>query len=129
MRKKPSIGRSESEVLRFIAEQGTATVTEVGDHLATTKGQTRNTALNMMERLRQKGFLQRTKVDGVFRYRPADQDSNLFEGFVEDFVDGILGGSVTPLVAYLGRRAEVDDEQLAKLKELVRQLDERRNEP
>lgn len=124
MKKKPSIGRSESEVLRFIAEQGSATVTEVGDHLAATKGQTRNTALNMMERLRQKGFLTRKKVEGVFRYSAAEAKGSLFQGFVEEFVDSILGGSVSPLVAYLGSRAEVDEAQLEELKALVKSLDE-----
>jgi predicted transcriptional regulator len=124
MRKKPSIGRSESDVLRFIAEQGETTVTEVGDYLAKTKGQTRNTALNMMERLRQKGFLKRSKTEGVFRYSATQTEGKLYEGFVEDFVDGILGGSLTPLVAYLGNRTEVDEEQLNALRELVKRLDE-----
>lgn len=128
MNKKPSIGRAEGEVLRFIADHKGATVTEVGDYLAETKGQTRNTALNMMERLRQKGFLHREKVDGVFRYTAADPKGGLFEGFVEDFVDTMLGGSVAPLVAYLGTRAEVDDNQLDALKRLVKSLEEGRDD-
>lgn len=127
MSRKPSIGRSESDVLRFVAEQGPATVSEVGDHLATTKGLTRNTVLTMMERLRTKGFLVRTKVDGVFRYAASEPKGRLLEGFVEDFVDGVLGGSVTPLVAYLSTRTEVDDDELEELKRLVRSLEEGRN--
>ncbi len=99
MDKKPSIGRAEVEVLRFIADKGGASVTEVGDHLAETKGQTRNTALNMMERLRQKGFLERVKKEGVFRYTPSETKGTLFESFVDDFVNSVLGGSVAPLVA------------------------------
>ena len=128
MKKKPSIGRSESDVLRFIAERGGATVTEVGDYLTATKGQTRNTALNMMERLRQKGFVDRQKVDGVFRYSPAAEKGTLFQGFVEDFVNGVLGGSVSPLVAYLGSRTEVDDRQLEELRQLVRNLEANRDD-
>lgn len=128
MSRKPSIGRSESEVLRFIAERGPATVTEVGDYLTETKGQTRNTALNMMERLRQKGFLDREKVDGVFRYRPSQAKGRVFEDFVEDFVDSVLGGSVAPLVAYLGNKAEVDEKQLQALKDLVKNLEEGRDD-
>lgn len=123
MKKNPSIGRSESDVLRFIAEKGDTTVTEVGDYLASTKGQTRNTALNMMERLRQKGFLNRKKVDGIYRYSPSETKGTIYEKFVEDFVDGILGGSVAPLVTYLGNRAEVDEKQLETLKALVKKLD------
>src|SRR5579872_5088554 len=108
MKKAPTIGRSEGDVLRFIAEQGDATVTEVGDYLASTKGQTRNTALNMMERLRTKGFVTRKKVEGVYRYSPAQEKNTLLQQFVEDFVEGVLGGSTSPLVAYLGRRAVVE---------------------
>src|SRR4051794_27101740 len=103
MKKKPSVGRAEGEVLRYVADRQGATVTEVGDHLAETKGQTRNTALNMMERLRKKGFLQREKVDGVYRYTAARSKGQIFDGLVGDFVDTVLGGSVSPLVAYLGR--------------------------
>lgn len=126
MGKRPSIGRAEAEVLRFIVDHNGATVTEVGEHLMETKGQTRNTALNMMERLRQKGFLDRDKNDeGVFRYVPSESKGRMFESFVEDFVDSVLGGSVAPLVAYLGSRAEVDEHQLEALKKLVKSLEGR----
>lgn len=125
MKKKASIGKSESEVLRYIVEQGQATVTEVGDHLAETKGQTRSTALNMMERLRKKGFLERKKVDGIYRYSASQPKGTLLEGFVADFVESILGGSVAPLVAYLGNQAEVDQKQLDELRNLVKSLEEK----
>ncbi|AIE86929.1 BlaI/MecI/CopY family transcriptional regulator [Fimbriimonas ginsengisoli] len=128
MKKKPSIGRSESDVLRFIAESGGASVTEVGDYLAATKGQTRNTALNMMERLRQKGFVARKKVDGVYHYFPSQEKERLLQSFVEDFVDGVLGGSVAPLVAYLGSRTEVDERQFEELRKLVQALEKTRDD-
>ncbi|HWD38737.1 MAG TPA: BlaI/MecI/CopY family transcriptional regulator [Fimbriimonas sp.] len=128
MRKKPQVGRSESEVLRFIAERGSASVTEVGEHLAATKGQARNTALTMMERLRKKGFLTRKKSDGIFQYSPFTGKDALLTSFVEDFVDGVLGGAITPLVTYLGSRTEVDAGQLQELLRLARSLDESRGE-
>ncbi len=71
-----------------------------------------------------KGFLDRKKVDGVFLYSPSEAKGAMFESFVEDFVETVLGGSVAPLVAYLGSKAEVTDEQLATLKELVKSLEE-----
>jgi len=128
MNKKPSVGRAEGEVLRWIAERGGATVTEVGDYLTATKGHTRNTAFSMMERLRKKGFIDRKKVDGVYRYSPGQEKGKLLEDFVQDFVDGVLGGSVAPLVAFLGNRGEVDEAQLDELRSLVRTLEEGRLE-
>jgi predicted transcriptional regulator len=123
MEKKPSIGRAEVEVLRWIADRGGTTVTEAGDHLTETKGQTRNTALNMMERLRQKGFLERRKVNGVYRYFASESKGRLYESFVEDFVDTMLGGSLAPLAAYLTQRADVDENQLRELNRLIESLE------
>jgi len=115
------------EVLRFVADHPGASVSEVGDFLLSTKGQTRNTALNVMERLRMKGFLQREKVDGVFRYKPPMGKLSLLKGLVEDFVDSTLGGSVSPLIAYLTEHVQMDQRQLAELQTLVKQLEEQDN--
>src|SRR5579862_7928810 len=122
MNARKTVGRAEMEVLRFIADHPGASVGEVGDFLATTKGQTRNTALNVMERLRMKGFLQREKVEGVFRYAPPMGKPNLLKSLVEDFVASTLGGSVSPLIAYLTDHVQMDERQLAELQALVKQL-------
>ena len=55
MNLKPNVGRAEMEVLRYVSDHPGSTVGEVGEYLAETKGHTRNTALNVMERLRTKG--------------------------------------------------------------------------
>jgi len=114
------------EVLRYIADHPGATVGEVGDHLAETKGQTRNTALNMMERLRKKGFLEREKVGPVFRYRPSLSKPMLFEQLVGDFVESTLGGSCSPIIAYLTERPNLTDEQFEELKAMVQELERQR---
>ena|SRR5579862_760682 len=128
MARKPGIGQAESEILRFIADEQSVTVSDVADHIAKTKGHSRNTAMTVMERLRAKGFLERTKADGVFRYSPIASKARVMEGIVQDFVEGVLGGSVSPLVAYLTNRVDVDAAQLKELKQLVERLGEGKNE-
>lgn len=124
MARKPGIGQAESEVLRFIADRQSATVTDVADHMAQTKGQSRNTVMTVMERLRAKGFLERKKSDGLYVYSPVASKASVMEGIVQDFVEGVLGGSVSPLVAYLTNRVDVDEEQVRELKALVDRLGE-----
>ncbi|HVT12273.1 MAG TPA: BlaI/MecI/CopY family transcriptional regulator [Fimbriimonadaceae bacterium] len=124
MSRKPGIGQAESEILRFIADRQGATVNEVAEHIAETKGQSRNTVMTVMERLRAKGFLARAKADGIYRYSPVASKSRVMEGLVQDFVEGVLGGSVSPLVAYLTNRVDVGEEELAELKRLVEKLGE-----
>jgi predicted transcriptional regulator len=126
MKLKPSVGRAEMDILRYIADHPGATVGEVGEYLAETKGQTRNTALNVMERLRTKGFLRREKVDNIFRYSPSVSKPVLFEQLVGDFVESTLGGSYTPIIAYLTEKVELNDEQFDELKALVKELEDRR---
>jgi predicted transcriptional regulator len=126
MKLKPSVGRAEMDVLRYVADHPGATVGEVGEFLAQTKGQTRNTALNMMERLRKKGFLEREKVESVFRYRPCLSKPMLFDRLVGDFVESTLGGSYSPIVAYLTEHVDLDDKQFDALKALVKELEQRR---
>ena len=123
MEKKYGVGRAEVEVLRFVADRPGVAVSTVADHLFATKGQTRTTALNTMERLRKKGFLRREKIDGVYKYFPAGGKVRLFEGLVEDFVETVLGGSITPLVAYLTQKVEADEAQVAELKRLLETLE------
>jgi predicted transcriptional regulator len=128
MRRKPGIGQAESEILRLVADRQDVTVNDVADHIARTKGQSRNTVMTVMERLRAKGFLERVKVDGVYRYSPVASKATVMEGIVQDFVEGVLGGSVSPLVAYLTNRVDVDADELAELKRLVEKLGEGRSE-
>ena len=45
---------------------------------------------------------------------------------VGHFVDRALGGSISPLAAYLTDRAEVSDDELRELKRAVEALSERR---
>ncbi|MDR3690492.1 MAG: BlaI/MecI/CopY family transcriptional regulator [Fimbriimonas sp.] len=123
MDKKHGVGRAEVEVLRFVADRPGVAVSTVAEHLSATKGQTRTTALNTMERLRKKGFLRREKLDGVYKYFPAGGKVRLFEGLVDDFVETVLGGSVTPLVAYLTQKVDADDAQLGELRKLLEKLE------
>jgi BlaI family penicillinase repressor len=124
MAKKQGVGRAEVDILRYIADNPGTTVASVGEHIQDTKGQTRTTALNTMERLRNKGFLTRKKVEGIFRYYPARGKLRLFEGLVDDFVETVLGGSVTPLVAYLTKKVEADPSEIAELRRLLEKLKE-----
>ena len=114
------------EVLRYVTDHPGATVGQVAEYLAETKGLTRNTAHNVMERLRTKGFLIREQVENVYRYSPALSKPLLMKQLVGDFVEFTLGGSASPLIAYLTEQPELNDKQFDELKALVKELEDRR---
>ncbi len=129
MGRKPGIGQAEMEVLRYITEHHPITVREVAEHVAGTKGHTRTTVLNVMERLRAKGHLTREMVEGIFRYSPAVPKAQLLRGLVRDFVQQVLNGSTEPFIAYLAEDARLSDEELADLKQVVEGLEKKEGQP
>lgn len=122
MRKQSSLGRAESEVLRFIAERHPISVREVAESFRDVR---KTTILNVMERLREKGFLTREPKDGIYQYSPTQTQATLMRGLVADFVDTMLGGSVEPFAAYLAEKETLTETELARLKEIIAKLEEK----
>src|SRR5580704_17583941 len=112
MQEQPNIGRAEMDILRYITDHHPVTVRQVADHVSETKGHVRTTVLNVMERLRQKGYLARKKAGGVFHYSPRLPKEELVRSLVSDFVSRTLGGSLSPFVAFLVHEAKLDEAEL-----------------
>jgi len=122
MGQREKIGSAQLEVLRYVQDHHPVTVRQVASHLAETRGLTRTTALNVMERLREKGHLRREVVDGVFHYFPVQSKVQLLRGLVRDFVEQALQGSLEPFVAYLAEEADLSAEELEHLQQKIRNL-------
>jgi predicted transcriptional regulator len=119
---KAALGSTEIEILRYIGDHHPIKVGEVAEHVAQTTGQARTTVLTIMERLRQKGYLTRKRVEGVYRYSPRIPNHELLCGLVKNFVDTTLGGSVSPFVAFLSEGGEITADDLEALKRVVSNL-------
>ena len=123
MVKKPaSLGRVDWELLQYIDQNHPISVRQVAQHWNEKTGQARTTVLTMMERLTKKGFLTRKKIDNVFHYSPKQSLSEVLKDLVGDFVNGVLGGSVVPLAAYLTQGHPLKAEEIEQLKKLVQRL-------
>lgn len=121
-KREQKVGRAELEILHYVQDHHPVSVREVADHFAAERGHVRTTILNVMERLRKKGFLARRKSAGIFQYEPRVGKADLLRALVGDFVEKTLGGSLSPFVAYLSRDAELSDEELSELKQVVAEL-------
>ena len=122
---REGLGHLELDVLRHIADHHPVSVRDVADHFAETSGQARTTLLTVMECLRGKGYLRRRKVGGVNRYSPTISKRDLLEQMVGEFVSDVLGGAVSPFVAYLTRSSALSEEEASKLTELLKRIESR----
>ncbi len=128
MIKPPQLGDQELEVLRFVTDRAPVSVREVAEEWGKPRGLARTTILTVMERLREKKFLVRSKsdTDGAFQYAPAVEKAELMRGLVRDFVEKTLGGSLTPFVAYLADAKGLSDQEMDDLKRLVESMEQGR---
>jgi predicted transcriptional regulator len=124
-RRQANVGRAESQVLHHVLDHHPITVGEVAAHFAATSDLARTTVLTMMDRLTQKGFLSRKKQGGVYKYFPKGTKDQILKRLIGDFVEGALGGSVSPFVAYLAGSATLTNDELEKLKQLIDDLGEK----
>ncbi len=128
MGKRAGIGLEELKVLEYVQGRGEGGVTvgEVADGFGRERGVGRTTVLNVMSRLCRKGYLVRRKKDGVYRYWPREARGQVLRGLVGEFVETVLGGRVSPFVAYLSETKGLTEEDVLELEGLVRKWERTR---
>jgi predicted transcriptional regulator len=117
---KAPLGELQLEVLRFVSDHGPLSVGEVVAQFGEPRGLARTTILTVMERLREKGYLTRSKHEGVFRYAARVEKAEMLRGLVREFVEKALAGSVSPFFAYLAQEKNLSAEEIAALEQLLR---------
>ena len=78
--------------------------------------------LTVLERLRRKGYLSRKHAAGVYLYSTKVETAEVLHRLIGSFVEKTLGGSVSPVVAYLAKTRDLTDEELAELWQRVEEL-------
>jgi predicted transcriptional regulator len=121
-----TIGEQERALLHYLADRDGTSVGQAAEGFGVPRGLARSTVLTMMERLRQKGYLRRRRVEGVFRYASVTDTAELLRTAVASFVETTLDGSVSPFVTYLAAGAELSASDLAELEQLVARLQDKR---
>jgi predicted transcriptional regulator len=119
----PTLGDQELDVLRFVAEHAPISVGEVAQQFGEPRGLARTTILTVMERLRKKGYLTRSKPERPARYSPRFPQTEVMRGLVREFVEKTLGGSLSPFVAYLAEAKGLSEVELTVLRRLVGDLE------
>lgn len=123
-----TIGDQELALLNWVAGRRGASVGEAAEEYGGPRGLARSTVLTMMERLRRKGYLERRRVEGVYRYSATRPAGETMRGVVASFVERTLGGSLSPFAAYLAEAESVSPAELAELERIVARLRSRQEE-
>ena len=120
---KPTLGEQELELLRYVADHSPISVRDAASLYGEPRGLARTTILTVMERLRKKGFLIRRKNTRSFEYTAAIEKPQVLRNLVGDFVDKMLGGSLTPFVSYLAESRDLKSDEIAELRRMLDKME------
>jgi predicted transcriptional regulator len=120
----PSLGELEARVLQLVWDHQPCTERTVWDLVQQERAAARTTVLKTIQRLEGKGLLVREAGDGPILWRAAVDQRRTLPELVRRFVDGVLGGSAEPLVAYLAGQKQLSSKDVAALKRIADKLDD-----
>jgi predicted transcriptional regulator len=114
----------ETLVLRLVWETQPCTEKQVTERVQRDRPVTRTTVLKTIQRLEGKGLLARAPGTGPVQYRATQPEGKVLPALVRRFVEGMLGGSPGPLVAYLADTKRLTQRDLEALRRIADKLAE-----
>ena len=116
--KQQTLGQLELEVLKIVWDKKACSVSDVAEILSKQKGYARTTILTVMQRLHKKGFLERSKNEGIFQYSPTEKKTTVMGNLVKKFVDNIMGGSKASLAMHL-IDTDISADELKQIRQII----------
>ncbi len=84
-------------------------------------GWTYGTIKTLVNRIAGKGWLNTRRVGDSYLYSPAVKRSNAVDQALQEFTSRVLDGMLSPVVAYFAKEESLSDEDLAELRRLLEQ--------
>lgn len=119
-----SLTSSQFEIMQLLWDSKDGlSVVEIWEAIGVDRDVSRTTILNQVDRLEKRGWLERNKVDGVFRYRPSVDKKSTESQLASDFLEEFFDGSATSLVLSLLGSKRLSHAELKRLKALLEKPD------
>ena len=117
------ISDAELEVMEALWAAGQPlTAAEVADRIDSTRDWTLATVKTMLSRLAAKGALKHREDGRRFLYSPAIKREDYVGNESRRFVERLFGGRLSPLVARLAEEDALDEDDIAEIEALLREL-------
>ncbi|HPF14207.1 MAG TPA: BlaI/MecI/CopY family transcriptional regulator [Planctomycetota bacterium] len=128
MSRSHHLGELQLAIIRILWEQGEATVAQVHQVLHSDGGRALTTIATMLKKMEKKDVV-RHRLDGrQFVYQATVSESQVRNSMVSELTERLFQGDVAALVNHLIADERVDGDELAKLKRLISQAEQRSQE-
>ena len=126
----PRPTEAELAILNILWERGEATVREVHEVLNEREPTGYTTALKLLQVMHGKGLVDRDDSQRAHVYKPAMSKDYTQTQFVTDLVQRVFNGSPSQMVLHaLGSSKAASAEELAKIRSLLEQLEQKPRNP
>ena len=116
------LGELQYAIMRVLWQEGEATVADVRQALESShRDRALTTVATMLSKMEKKGVVSHRTAGRVFVYRPLVQERDVHKTMVSELTNRLFGGDVTALVNHLLAEQEVNANELERLRTLIAQ--------
>ncbi len=115
-------------IMQVLWEHGEATVAQAREALQSERPLAYTTVATMLSKLEAKGHVRHRAERRVHVYRPALKQEQVRKYMVTDLANRLFRGDVTEMVGQLLDGCEITPEELARLKQLIREKERSRED-
>lgn len=116
------ISEAEFDIMGVLWVDAPLSAAEIAARLPARRTWSPTTVKTMLSRLVEKGALAAERDGRRFLYSPSIERAGVAEAQTGRLIDRLFGGRVSPLVAHLAERRDLEPEDLAELEKLIRDL-------
>lgn len=124
----PEISKPEHEILRILWQFGRLSVRETHDALQADTQWAYTTTKTVMDRMAQKGLLDRQKFHGVFVYQPLVSRPAGLARLVDYFARRVLQTDTRSVVNMFAGSNSLTDSEITELNQLIDELNNERDQ-
>lgn len=107
---------AELEIMNAVWELEPTTVRAIHERIAAGKNVGYTTVLKQIQRLTEKGVLEKEVLEGTHLYRAAVHEADVKQGLVDKVLYGAFGGSALQMVMHALGNQKASPEELQELK-------------
>lgn len=111
----------ELEILKIIWRDGPSSVKEVRHALVNFRKLATTSVMTIMNIMVDKGYLKRRKEGPAYAYHPRVSEEATHRKILKDLVKRVFDGSTSTAMVHLLQSADLDDAEIRKLRQLLKQ--------
>jgi BlaI family penicillinase repressor len=126
MAKEKKLGEVQLAIMRVLWERGRATAKEVTEALNEQRPVAHSTVQTLLRKLEKRGSVTHEKEGRTFYFIPLVQEDEVQQTGVRELLNKVFQGSASGLVSHLLKEEKLSDKELAEIKSLIEDHEEKR---